>query len=169
MKTLLFLVVFISGTALSQTNIIAAKSHSSAKIIDKNDLDNFGNPEYLVCRRVVKKVIYIKDGCIVESYQTIDLTLENQENAMDTICNHPFLQTGQVDIKRLKAMYPIETKFIDFDKIGQDTDEQDGEKSKRQLRREKRSKKSSGILFFLIGSGLFLIYLFVPKMKPSNF
>jgi hypothetical protein len=160
MKTLLFLFVFISGAALSQTNIIAAKSHSSSKIIDKNDLDNFGNPESFVCRRVVKKVIYLQDGCIVESYQMIDPTLENP---MDTICNHPFLQTGQVDIKLLKAMYPDNTEFIGFEKI-----KTLKKKDLGKLKKEKKQEKSSGLIIFLIGGTLFLIYLFIPKLKITT-
>ncbi len=157
------MVVFISGAAFSQTNVIAAKSHSSNQVIDKNDTDNFGEPGPM---RFIQTVTYLKDDCIVEKY---NVEWDDHDTEYDTICDHPFLKENTINIERIKAMYPIETKFIDFDKVGQGINEQDGEKSRRQLRRERRSEKSGGLLFFLISAGLFFIYLFLPKMKPSNF
>ena len=172
MKTILFTLFVISGFAFGQTNIIAAKSHSSNQIIDKNDTDNFGEPGPM---RFIQTVKYLKDDCIVEKYK---VEWDDHDTEYDTICDHPFLKENTVDIERIKAMYPIETKFIGFDKVGKNTKKAEQEietpqqvekKSKRQIRKEKRSKKSSGLIFFLIGTGLFLIYLFVPKMKLSNF
>lgn len=174
MKTFLFLAVFISGTTLAQTNVIAAKSHASSKVIDKNDTDNFGEPGPM---RFIQTVTYLKDDCIVEKYR---VEWDNHDTEYDTVCDHPFLQENAIDIDRIKAMYPPKTKFIDFNKVGkkdqnikQDTERigQEGEniqKSKRELRKERRSKKSGGLLIFFIGGGLFFIYLFVPKMRANN-
>ena len=160
MKPFLFLALFISGTAFAQTNIIAAKSHASAQMIDNQDLDNFGNP---MEQRTIESVKYLNDDCILETYTSF---WTEQGKEYDTICDHPFLLPGQTDINRIKAMYPDGTKFSGFD-----TFEIEGKKSKRMLRKEKkenRTKESSAILLFIIGGGLFLIYLFIPKMNLSK-
>jgi len=161
MKTFLFLSLFISGSAFSQTNVIAAKSHASAQVVDNNDLDNFGEPGPM---RFIAEVKYLKDDCIVEKY---NVEWSDHDTEYDTICDHPFLQAGTIDIDRIKAMYPEETIFKRFDKI--DLNTKKSRKELREERKEKRSKGSSGILLIIIGSGLFLIYLFTPKMNPSRY
>lgn len=155
MKALLFLTLFITGTAFAQTNVIAAKSHASSTAIDKNDTDNFGE---IAPVRYILEVIYWKGDCIVEKYE---VRWDNHGTEYDTICQHPFLQNGTVDLERIKAMYPEGTVFKDFDKVGDKST-----KTKKELRKEKkgkRSEQSNALLFFLVGGGLFLTFLFTPK------
>lgn len=152
MKKLLFSTLLFSGFSFAQTNIIAAKSHASKQVIDKNNTDNFGLPNET---RIVKRVEYLKDDCLIE---TAEVTMFERNIEVDTICDHPFLKEGSIDVDRIKAMYPEGTKFAGFDRI-----QKDQNKSKKQLRKEKHSKKSSGIFLLMISAGLFLVYLFVPK------
>lgn len=158
MKTLLFLTLLISGSAIAQTNVIATKSHGSTNVIDKNNSDNFGLPSE---RRIVKSVEYLEGDCLVE---TVELTMFETRTEIDTICDHPFLQNGKVDIKRMKEMYSNDVEFIGFDSF-----EADKKKERKRLRKvKKEEEKSSGLILFLIGGTLFLAYLFVPKMSFSR-
>ena len=157
MKTLLLIAVFISGTAMAQTNVIAAKSHSSNTSIDLGDPDNFG--EYIMPRQI-QSVAYFKEDCIIETYASY---WNENDLEYDTICNHPFLQPSSFDLARMKAMYPEETKFEGFDKI-----EKANKKATKKLKNEKKQGNSNGLIIFLIGGLLCLIYLFVPKLKPSH-
>lgn len=156
MKTLLFLFVIISGTAFAQTNVIAAKSHSSDKVIDKNDHDNFGGPNICLPVRNVQSVEYLKLDCIVETSTMI--TVEGL--IYDTICDHPFLQEGSIHVDRIKAMYPENTKFINFEVLNNDEG-----RLKHKVRSEKHSSKSSAFWLIIIGGGLFFAYLFIPKFS----
>lgn len=157
MKTLLFLLTMISGATFAQTNVIAAKSHASTKAIDKNDTDNFGEPGPM---RFIKEVTYYKNDCIIEKY---DVKWDNHDTEYDTVCDHPFLQEGAIDIDRIKAMYPEGTVFNRFDKVGENTKQTKQEL--REMRKKKRSEKSNILLFFIIGGVMFLMYLFVPKLN----
>lgn len=158
MKIFLFLSLFISGTAFSQTNVIAAKSHASAQVVDNNDLDNFGDP---MEQRTIETVKYLNNDCIVEIYTSY---WNEQGKEYDTICDHPFLQPGQTDIERIKSMYPSKTEFIGFQAV-----KRLSKKAQRKLKREdKKREKSSGLIIFLIGGTLLFVYLFIPKMNPSK-
>lgn len=158
MKTLLFLAVFISGFAVAQTNVIAAKNHSSSQSISKFDTDNFGLPSE---KRVVKRVEYLRGDCLVE---TIEYTMYETRTEIDTICDHPFLKKGNVDLNRIKEMYSSDVEFIGFEKLNSDEN-----KNKRRLKKKKNKKeKSSGLIILLIGGTFFLAYLFVPKLSLSR-
>ncbi len=154
MKTLIFSTLLFSGFSFSQTNIIAAKSHASNQAFDKNDTDNFGLPNET---RIVQRVEYLKDDCLIE---TAEVTMFETKIQVDTICDHPFLKNGSLDVDRIKAMYPEGTKFAGFDRI-----EKEQNKSKKQLRKEKDSKKLEAFWLLMIGGGVFLTYLFIPKFK----
>lgn len=145
--------------AFSQTNIIAARSHASSEVIDKNDHDNFGGPEILPTYSIVS-VEYLRADCIVEMFY---LDIYGEEAQFDTICEHPFLQPGQIDIERIKAMYAQNTRFIGFEKLNSDEG-----KLTPKTRKESRSKKSGALLLLVIGGGAFLMYLFVPKFKVKT-
>lgn len=109
--------------------------------------------------RVVKSVTYLKEGCIVETYvsQWNENDLEH-----DTICDHPFLQPSSFDLERLKEMYPDKTKFEGFGEI-----DKANRKASKKIKKEKK-EKSFGLIFFLIGGGLFMIYLFFPKLSLNK-
>lgn len=156
MKTLLFITIFISGTAFAQTNIISAKSHSSSLTSEFNEPDNFG--EYIM-PRVIKSVTYLKEDCILETYSSY---WNENDLEYDTICDHPFLQPNSFDMERIKRMYPEETKFKGFEEI-----EKANKKTSKKIKKEKK-ENYSGLIFFLIGGGLFMIYLFVPKMNLNK-
>ena len=157
MKTLLFLAVFISGPAFAQTNVIAAKSHATKSSINLFETDNFG--EYIMPRQI-QTVTYLKEDCIVETYASY---WNSNDLEYDTICDHPFLQPNSLDLERMKAMYPVETKFEGFNEI-----EKANKKAKKRLKKEKNPEKSNGLIIFLFGGSLFSIYLFIPKMRPIN-
>jgi len=159
MKTLLILIVLNSGIGLTQTNIIAAKSHGSDLPMSSSETDNFGLPYNY--KRVIKSVKYLREDCIIEMAEvtTFETLIE-----FDTICDHPFLQDGQIHIKRIKAMYPRNTEFIGFDDLKQKL-----KKEKKRLKKEQRqSKKSSGFIILLIGGGMLLTYLFFPNFKKAT-
>ncbi|MDG1332166.1 MAG: hypothetical protein P8P74_07540 [Crocinitomicaceae bacterium] len=105
MKSLLFLFAFISGISFAQTNIIAAKSHSGDPSQSLQEKDNFDLPNET---RIVKSVKYLKDDCIVEK---CEVTMWETQIVHDTICDHPFLQKGQIDVNRIKSMYPEGTIY----------------------------------------------------------
>jgi hypothetical protein len=152
MKTLLIFAILASTSIYAQTNIIAAKSHASNQVIDPNDADNFGNP---MPTRSIERVEYLKDDCIVETYR---LHFSEQDTEYDTICQHPFLQTGKIDVERIKAMYPEGTKFSGFEKLNEDQGN-----TTIKSKKNKRSKKSNALLLALVGGGLFMLYLFIPN------
>lgn len=159
MKALLFFTVFISGISFAQTNVIAAKSHSNFDFSFTNEPDNFG--EYILPREI-KEVAYVKDDCIVEKY-----TSQWNENDVeyDTICNHPFLQQGSFDIDRIKAMYPEETKFKNFDKAEKAYNKSLKKQHKAQ---QQNQQNSTGLIFFLLIIGGFLLYLFIPRSNRAK-
>lgn len=158
MKTLLFFVLFSSGSVLAQTNVISAKSHGSLFKTDKNDADNFGVPSV---RRMVVEVEYLGGDCLIEISEVTQFTIEYEQ---DTICNHPFLQSGQIDVKRIKEMYGSDIKFSGFAAL----EKKQKKENKRIDKEERKNQKSNGLLIILMGGMLFLIYLFVPKMSFSR-
>jgi hypothetical protein len=160
MKALLIFAVLSCFSVLGQTNIIAAKSHASNEVIVPRDMDNFGDPAPM---RYIQNVEYMGGSCIIETYiyEWADSAIE-----IDTICDHPFLQEGQVDAERIKAMYPEGTKFIGFEKLNSDQGNATPAQPAAQLikaKKVKRSKKSSAWWMLIAGGGLFMIYLFMPK------
>lgn len=157
MKTLLIFALFASSAIHAQTNVIAAKSHASNQLMDPNDADNFGEP---VPVRQIEKVEYLKDDCIVEKYR---VEWSNQDTEYDTICDHPFLQKGKIDVDRIKAMYPEGTKFSDFEKLNNDQGN-----TTVKSKKNKRSKKSNAFWILVVGGGLFLGYLFLPKRRIAT-
>ena len=161
MKALLILLSFVSYLSFGQTNVIAAKSHAAKPLTDNHDIDNFG--EYIPPRKI-QSVKYLQNDCIVETYHSF-FSLEGDEKEYDTICNHPFLGPGQMDIERLKAMYPSETEFVGFDEL-----EQNQKKNKRELKKENRKQRKSSISLFilLLGGGLLFGYLFLPNFRSSR-
>lgn len=154
MKALLFFAIFTTTSLYGQTNIIAAKSHASSQVIDHHDTDNFGDPGPM---RFIEKVEYLKADCIVEKYR---VEWSNHDTEYDTICDHPFLKEGQIDVDRIKAMYPDGTKFIGFEKLNQDQGN-----ATIKVKKDKHSKKSSAFWILIISGGFFLLYLFIPKMS----
>ncbi|NVK65550.1 MAG: hypothetical protein HWE22_13240 [Flavobacteriales bacterium] len=159
MKTLLILLGFISTFSFAQTNVIAAKSHASSEVIDPNDRDNFGNPDVSLPIRFLHSVQYLESDCIVEKSEVVG----REGFVYDTICEHPFLTPGQIDVKRLKAMYPDNTEFIGFEALNKD----EGNLFRR-MRENRRSSKSSALWLLIIGGGLFLTYLFIPRLKVKT-
>ncbi len=157
MKTLLIFAILASTSIYAQTNIIAAKSHASNQLMGPNDADNFGDP---VPMRYIEKVEYLKDDCIVETYR---LHFSEQDTEYDTICDHPFLQKGKIDVERIKAMYPEGTKFSGFEKLN----EVEGN-STIKTKKDKKSKKSISLWILMAGGGLFLGYLFLPKRRIAT-
>jgi hypothetical protein len=159
MKSLLFIGIFISAMSYAQTNVIAAKSHANMDLVEMNDPDNFG--EYILPKKV-ESVTFVYPDCIVEKYTTgwYQEILEH-----DTICQHPFLQESSFHIDRIKAMYPEETIFKNFDKA-----EKENKKAlkKQQKIQKKKEKNSSVLIIFLLGTGGFLVFLFTPNTAKSN-
>jgi len=160
MKSALICTLFLSTTFVySQTSIIAAKSHSSQATIDSSDPDNFGGPIFCPVLQI-ESVKYLQPDCIIEKSRTLSI---EGEYKYDTICNHPFLQPSSFDLQRIKAMYPDGTKFEDFNEI-----KKANKKAAKKAKSDSKDNDSSGLIIFLIGGTLFMIYLFIPKMTPSN-
>jgi len=159
MKTLLFFTLLIASSSFAQTNIIAAKSHASSSVVDQNDQDNFGNPEVVLPLQYLHSVEYIEPDCIVEKSKIIT----EEEFIYDTICDHPFLRQGSVDIERLKAMYKEGTEFINFEALNKDEGN-----FIRRMREKRHSSKSSALWILIIAGGSFLAYLFIPRPKMKT-
>lgn len=155
MKTLLLIALLISGSTFAQTTIIAAKSHGASHKVDKNEVDNFGIP---TVRRTVVEVEYLGNDCLIEISEVTQFTIEYEQ---DTICNHPFLLSGQIDVKRIKEMYGSEVKFSGFGSL----EKKQKKENKRIEKVERKNKKSSILIIFFVGGTLLLTYLFVPKMN----
>jgi hypothetical protein len=154
MKLILIFTLLISSSIVAQTNVIAAKSHASNCNISQQP-DNFGE---FIPPRTIESVQYLKGDCIVEIYAS---EWAEQGKEYDTICNHPFLQANQIDVKRLKEMYPKNTEFLGFESLEKEKNALKPEKKKKK----NRSEKSSLMVIFLIGGGLLLTFLFVPKAR----
>ena len=145
----------------TQTGLIAHKSHSgSAKSYAFAEFGNFGNPPPIV--RMVQK---INDTTIVMMQDDMGAI------SIDTVYNHPLFSNPNMTIDSLKKTYYYgsEVEFINFEKKVVDDESQNAlpyvveptqeavpveVKSKKQLRKEKRTKKN-WILFWVIGVGTF--------------
>jgi hypothetical protein len=166
-KTGLLFIFLSASIAHAQTNVIAAKSHASEVTNAPQEPDNFGLP--YTDRRVIKSVEYLKDDCIIETYEVSrdrNRVIEDLGIEVDTFCDHPFLKAGRYDVARIKAMYRKGTEFIGFEQL-----DRAQKKKIRKMNRQKDSKNSHLVLFFTLGAGLFVLYLFTPKfaLKPIKF
>ena len=149
----------ISGFALAQTNIIAAKSHAASPSNNSTDKDNFGLPYKET--RLIQSVEYIKDDCLAITYKILHDSLEMPVEVI-TYCDHPVFQDGNYNVNRIKVMFPKGTIFIGFDQL-----DKKQKKMIRKLRRERQSKNSNLLVLFVFTCGLFLTYLFVPKLSVN--
>lgn len=101
MKLLFSLFLFSSFSAISQTDIIAARSHSNTEL-SSSEVDNYGLPS-----RSIDSIIYIGNGCIVErAFMYVN----------DTLCDHPLFVENNFDLKKLKKLYPSNVVFVGFTK-----------------------------------------------------
>ncbi len=100
-KQTLFALLFITaGSTTAQTDIIAARSHSSSEFSTEND--NYGLPS-----RSIDSIIYIGNGCIIE---------DANWHGRDTFCDHPVFVENDYDLKKLKELYPSYVVFVGFSK-----------------------------------------------------
>lgn len=153
------LLVFIGQ---AQTGLIAHKSHSgSAESYSFSEFGNFGDPQPVL--RIVQK---INDTTVVMVHDDMG-SLYN-----DTVYNHPLFSNPNITVDSLKKSYyyGYGVEFKNFEKKPIDDESQNAlpfvneptheavpleVKSKKQQRKEKRTKKS-WMVFLLIGGGTFL-------------
>ena len=157
----------------TQTGLIAHKSHSgSAKSYVFAEFGNFGEPGPIL--RIVQK---INDTIVVMVSDNMGFI------SSDTVYNHPLFSNPNLTIDSLKkSYYDSGIEFINFGKKIVDDESQNAlpfvieptqeaapveVKSKKQLRKEKRTKKS-WIPLFLIGFGTFGGILLLGQLKNNR-
>ena len=143
----LFIGVLIASTSLSQTNIIAARSHSGNLSQLEKETANFGLNDY----DIIDSVIYIGGDCIIEIRQSW-----NNNHHRDTICdNYYFKEHGYV-LREAKKAYSSSTVLVGFI---------DDDESMNRVNNWPRQNGVSWFVGFVILS--VIAYIFVPAFKRS--
>lgn len=143
-KIFLLILLFLSYAAITQTKLIAHKSHSgnSENFSAENYSDNFGLVEPYF---PVTKLKLLPNNCVVQY---------REHKLNDTLCEHPYF-SGKYTLEQIKKFYPENTEFIGFEKnFFNDSVPVKPIKNKFYL----------FIFFFLLGSS----FLFIYKMSGDQ-
>lgn len=177
MKTLILIIILsaLSLTAISQTKMIAHKSHSgSLQNFTTDGIHNFGDPPMPMVIDTVKR---LSDSTIVRVFH------DYWGNNSDTIQNHPFFNDPNIAVDSLQKMFP-ETTFVGYDttppqqqdnqQSQQNNQQQPQEKKAKKKNKKKRNKKEDKSTFFLIpnlpsgGTPLLIIILSISSLIFYN-
>ena len=105
------ILLLISITVISQTKIIAHKSHSGKmSTFSIKSEGNFGLPAH-----VIDSIRKISENVIVE-YSRYNFA----GSPIDTVVNHPLCSNPKISLDSLKKLYPARVKFIGFESANAD-------------------------------------------------